>query len=183
MISRLEIMRDLLAEVGHHNPSESVVDCMSKFKLIRGCQKSLKQVELRHLESLIKNLSFIKSRLLIKMREDPFLNSINPDFKANITPGMAKLVLLHRKSPDLRHKSSEILFVLHTVIMEKLGSLDENSLDMNLRDYLPFVLDDAQEGHQEIDEFLDSFTDDPDAPLKCCHLVSMFMYLVLKSES
>ena len=114
---------------------------------------------------------------------DPFLNSINPDFKNEITQEMAKLVLLHRKSPDLRQKSGQILFVLHTVIMEKLGKLDENSLDMNLRDYLPFVLDDAEEGHQEIDEFLNSFMDDPETPLKCCHLVSMFVYLVLKSES
>ena len=71
---------------------------------------------------------------------DPFLNSINSDLKVEITPKMSKLVLLHRKLPDLRQKTSQILFVLHTVIVEKLGKLDENSIDMKLRDFLPFVL-------------------------------------------
>ena len=46
---------------------------MIKFKLIRGVgQKSLKQIELTYLESLIKNLSFIKSKLLIQMREGKY---------------------------------------------------------------------------------------------------------------
>merc|ERR1711881_441244 len=87
VISKLEIMRDLLAEVGHQNPNESLMDCLIKFKLIRGVgQKSLKQIELTYLESLIKNLSFMKSKLLIQMREDPFLNSINSDLKVEFTP-------------------------------------------------------------------------------------------------
>ena len=55
VLSKLQILSDLLSEVGYTNPNESVVTTMEKFKIkLRGSLKCLKQVELIHLESLIK---------------------------------------------------------------------------------------------------------------------------------
>ena len=55
--------------MGSSNPNESVKDCMEKFKVkMRGSLKCLKQVELPHLEALIKHLGFIKAKLLVGNR-------------------------------------------------------------------------------------------------------------------
>ena len=55
VLSKLQILSDLLSEVGYANQNESVVTTMEKFKIkLRGSLKCLKPVELIHLESLIK---------------------------------------------------------------------------------------------------------------------------------
>lgn len=148
VISKIEILRDILAEVGlpdSHN--DSVNTCLERMNIaIRGEVKSLRHVGLHQIDALIKHLGLMKAKLLTISREDPFITCLNDDIKDPLPEKLVKKLenVCHYVKPEL------ILESLYGVIIDKLATYDPSEDDgmpsAKLRDYIYAYHEDDESG-------------------------------------
>ena len=177
VMSKVEIVRDILAEVGQENLTEPLLnECMSRLRITMKDQiKSMRNVELKHVDALLRHLGLIKAKILTMKREDPFMAGISHDFKQPLTVEM--MTVLDRMCHHMR--SEHILECVHGLIVEKLtthSDQEENSAEiMPLRDLLYAYLEEIEENEKavEIFQFLNQ-------EILGKHATACFAYLVNK---
>ena len=65
--------------------------------------KSMRNVELKHVDALLRHLGLIKAKLLTLKREDPFMAKIQEDFKQPLTGKLRENLdkLCHHMRPEI----------------------------------------------------------------------------------
>ena len=123
-------------------------------------------------------LGFIKAKLLVKIRQDPFLNTLNQEFKEEIPEELMSAV-----NDSFHHLKPEVLsFELYCCITEKLTNYNENDENdkhlpnMPCRDIMYGYLEEyeKEEMAREILNYLNK-------NLLGKHTASIFRHLLLKN--
>ena len=173
VMSKVEIVRDILSEVGQENLNEPLLtECMSRLRInMKDEIKSMRNVELKHVDALLRHLGLIKAKILTMKREDPFMAGISHDFKEPLTVEMT--TALDQMCHHIR--SEHILEVVHGLIVEKLTKDSDSEENMPLRDLLYAYLEEIEENEKalEIFQFLSQ-------DILGKHATACFTYLVNK---
>ena len=63
----------------------------------------MRNVQLKHIDALLRHLGLIKAKLLTNKREDPFMNKISDDFKKPLNEKMMENLdrLCHHMKPEI----------------------------------------------------------------------------------
>ena len=76
--------------------------------------KSMRNVELKHVDALLRHLGLIKAKLLTLKREDPFMAKIQEDFKQPLTGKLRENLdkLCHHMRPEII-LGEHLLFIIY----------------------------------------------------------------------
>ena len=174
IMSKIEIVHDILAEVGHSNEDEHMLECMARLKIkVKGDYKALKGIRLTQIQPLLSHLCLIKAKMLTINREDPFMGQLSDDFKeplpADFQPKLNEFC--HHVRPDM------FMEAIFNCVMEKLSNFnqseDEHYIEMKLADLLVAYLDSKESDYAY--EFVRL-----DESLRGKHISAVFQFIASK---
>ena len=121
-------------------------------------------------------LGFIKAKLLVKNRQDPFLNTLNQEFKEELPEELIKAV-----NDSFHHLKPEVfVFNLYMLITEKLTNYNEkeetNLPNMPCRDIMYGYLEEVEKEDLAL-EIMQHLSEN----LLAKHTASIFRHLLLKN--
>ena len=81
--------------------------------LIWGQIKAMRNVQLKHIDALLRHLGLIKAKLLTLKREDPFMNKISDDFKQPLNEKLMENLdrLCHHMKPEITLGKNVFYFI------------------------------------------------------------------------
>ena len=173
LMSKIEILYDILAEVGHSNEDDHMLDCMARLKIkIKGDYKALKGIRLTQIQPLLSHLRLIKAKMLTINREDPF-TGLNDEFKEPLPPHFLPKLneFCHHVRPDV------FLEAIFNCVMEKLSNFKQNEdghyIEMKLADLLVAYLESKESEYAYDFVRLDEY-------LRGKHISAVFQYIASK---